>query len=212
MSAGHVENLSRVALCCCLNLLLFLLFLLFQKEVDDPSEWWWPTSQCVQVLESLRITFCLGCNTAEINCCPVTPDHTPPGTVAEEPGEAGSSRVLRGAFGVGSSYHLRFRHGPFHAEEYTYMCLYAHPMSQPSACSLFPHHAQHPPGNCVCRCTSGTAPNELTLATGRRTETPSWNFSEKLPFNHWLHLIPRVICKIPSKDELGARIHSPSAW
>lgn len=96
-------------------------------------------------MESLRITFCLGCHAAERNCCPVSPEHMSLEAVVEEPGEAGSSRVLRGAFGLGSGYHFEFGHGPFHAEEYTYMCLYAHPISQPSACSLFPHRAKHPP-------------------------------------------------------------------
>lgn len=54
---------------------------------------------------------------------PVPPEHTPLGAVVEEPGEAGSSRGLRGAFGVGSRHHLGFGHGPFHADEHTYICI-----------------------------------------------------------------------------------------
>ena len=81
----------------------------------------------------------------------VSPEHMPLGAVVEEPGEAGSGRGLRGAFGVGSSYYLGFGHGPFHAGEHIYMYLHVYPISQPSACSMLPHCAQHPPGNCVCR-------------------------------------------------------------
>lgn len=81
----------------------------------------------------------------------VSPEHMPLGAAGEEPGEAGSGRGLRGAFGVGSSYHLGFGRGPFHADEHIYMYLYVHPISQPSACSMLPHRTQHPPGNRVCR-------------------------------------------------------------
>lgn len=40
------------------------------------------------------------------------------------PGEAGSGRCLRGAFGMGSNYHLGFGHGPFHAGEHIYIYKY----------------------------------------------------------------------------------------
>lgn len=81
----------------------------------------------------------------------VSPEHMPLGAVVEEPGEAGNGRGLRGAFGVGSSYHLGFGHRPFHADEHMYVYLYVHPNSQQSACSMFLHRTQHPPGNCMCR-------------------------------------------------------------
>lgn len=59
----------------------------------------------------------------------VSPEHMPLVAVVEKPGEAGSSRGLRSAFGVKSSYHLGFGHRPFHAAEHIYMCLYVHPIS-----------------------------------------------------------------------------------
>lgn len=37
---------------------------------------------------------------------PVSPEHMLPATAVKEPGEAGSSRILRGVFGVESSRHL----------------------------------------------------------------------------------------------------------